>query len=403
MTEMIPLETIRAAQERLEKLVHKTPLERNHTFSTISEREVYLKLENLQRTGSFKVRGASNCIMTLSEEQKAKGIIAASAGNHAQGVALGSRMAHCKSTVVMPEGAPLAKAEATKGYGAEVVLYGKTFDESLAKAQEIQKETGAYFVHPYDDPAVIAGQETIGLEILEQNPYIESIVVPVGGGGLLAGIAAAVKQVNPKVKVYGVQTEQAPAMYLSKKENKWVTHGVGKTIADGIAVGIPGKLTWKLINQYVDDMLLVNEEDICAAMLLMLERGKMVVEGAGAAPLAALLHHIVPGSDRAAAVISGGNIDVNTISQIIERGLVRTGRRVKMVTWMVDRPGELLKFVSYLEEMKINILYINHDRADRSVPLGVTRVELDVETRNAQHAKEVADTLRKAGYKIEMR
>ena len=254
-----------------------------------------------------------------------------------------------------------------------------------------------------DDPAVIAGQGTIGLEILEQNPYIESIVVPVGGGGLLAGIAAAVKQVNPKVKVYGVQTEQAPAMYLSKKENKWVTHGVGKTIADGIAVGIPGKLTWKLINQYVDDMLLVNEEDICAAMLLMLERGKMVVEGAGAAPLAALLHHIVPGSDRAAAVISGGNIDVNTISQIIERGLVRTGRRVKMVTWMVDRPGELLKFVSYLEEMKINILYINHDRADRSVPLGVTRVELDVETRNAQHAKEVADTLRKAGYKIEMR
>lgn len=248
---------------------------------------------------------------------------------------------------------------------------------------------------------MIAGQGTIGLEILEQNPYIESIVVPVGG--LLAGIAAAVKQVNPKVKVYGVQTEQAPAMYLCKKENKWVSHGVGRTIADGIAVGMPGKLTWKLISQYVDDMLLVNEEDICAAMLLMLERGKMVVEGAGAAPLAALLHHIVPGSDRAAAVVSGGNIDVNTISQIIERGLVRTGRRVKLVTWMMDRPGELLKFVSYLEEMKINILYINHDRADRSVPLGVTRVELDLETRNAQHAKEVADTLRKAGYKIEMR
>ena len=270
MTEMIPLDTIRAAQERLEKLVHKTPLESNHTFSQISGREVYLKLENLQRTGSFKVRGASNCIMTLSEERKARGIIAASAGNHAQGVALGSRMAHCKSTVVMPEGAPLAKAEATKGYGAEVVLYGKTFDESLAKAQEIQQETGAYFVHPYDDPAVIAGQGTIGLEILEQNPYIESIVVPVGGGGLLAGIAAAVKQVNPKVKVYGVQTEQAPAMYLCKKENKWVSHGVGRTIADGIAVGMPGKLTWKLISQYVDDMLLVNEEDICAAMLLML-------------------------------------------------------------------------------------------------------------------------------------
>ena len=394
---------LKLAAERLKGTARHTEIIPSPVLSEMTGHEILLKPENLQVTGSFKIRGAYNKIASLTEEQIAHGIVTASAGNHAQGVALGSRMAHCKSTVVMPEGAPLAKAEATKGYGAEVVLYGKTFDESLAKAQEIQQETGAYFVHPYDDPAVIAGQGTIGLEILEQNPYIESIVVPVGGGGLLAGIAAAVKQVNPKVKVYGVQTEQAPAMYLCKKENKWVSHGVGRTIADGIAVGMPGKLTWKLISQYVDDMLLVNEEDICAAMLLMLERGKMVVEGAGAAPLAALLHHIVPGSDRAAAVVSGGNIDVNTISQIIERGLVRTGRRVKLVTWMMDRPGELLKFVSYLEEMKINILYINHDRADRSVPLGVTRVELDLETRNAQHAKEVADTLRKAGYKIEMR
>ena len=403
MTELLALKDIQAARERLADLVHKTPLEGSHTFSKIAGREVYLKLENLQRTGSFKVRGASNCILTLTEEQKSRGIIAASAGNHAQGVALGGTMAGCKSTVVMPEAAPLAKVEATKGYGAEVVLYGKTFDASLGKAQEIQKETGAYFIHPYDDPAVMAGQGTIGLEILEQNPELDSIVVPVGGGGLLAGIAAAVKQTNPRVKVYGVQTEQAPAMYLSKKEGYWVSHPASKTIADGIAVGLPGKLTWEVINQYVDDMLLVKEEDIAAAMLLMLERDKMVVEGAGATPLAAILHHIVPGSDKTAAVISGGNIDVNTISRSIEKGLIRTGRRIKLTTWMADRPGELVKFITHLEKLQVNILYINHVRADRSVALGETRVEMDVETRNQEHVQEVARHLRQAGYKIEIK
>ncbi len=399
----VTLKNVEEAKARLTGLVHLTPLESSHTVSRISEREVFLKLENLQRTGSFKIRGASNCIMTLSPEQKKRGIIAASAGNHAQGVALGGTMAGIRSTVVMPVAAPLAKVQATKDYGANVVLHGRNFDESLAKAMEIQQETGAYFVHPYDDPMVIAGQGTVGLEILEQCPDIENIVVPAGGGGLLSGIATAVKNKAPHVKVYGVQSEKAPAIYLSKKQGHWVSHPSGKTIADGCAVGVPGKLTWSLIDHYVDDMLLVNEEDIAAAMLLLLERGKLVMEGAGAMPVAAALQHLVPTPGKTALVVSGGNIDVNTVSRIIETGLMRTGRRVKLETRMADRPGELVKFISHLEKMQANILSISHERVDRSLPLGETIVEVVLETKNAAHVNEIDEELRRAGYKIEIK
>ena len=381
----VTLNAIEEARARLKGLVHETPLDMSHTITTLADRETYLKLENLQRTGSFKIRGASNCIMTLSPEQKERGIIAASAGNHAQGVALGGTMNAIRSTVVMPEAAPLAKVQATKGYGANVVLHGKTFDESLAKAMEIQKETGAYFVHPYDDPMVIAGQGTVGLEILEQCPDIENIVVPAGGGGLLSGIATAVKNKAPHVKVYGVQSEKAPAIY------------------PGCAGGMPGKLTFSLIQKYVDDMLLVKEEDIAAAMLLVLERGKLVMEGAGAMPVAAALQHLIPTPGKTALVISGGNIDVNTVSRIIETGLMRTGRRVKLETRMADRPGELVKFIKHLEKMQANILSITHERVDRSLLLGETLVSVELETKNAAHVNEIEEELRQAGYTIEVR
>ena len=361
--DQVTLKDVEAASKRLAGVVHKTPLESSHIFSEMAGYEVLLKLENMQRTGSFKVRGASNCIQTLTKEQQAHGVIAASAGNHAQGVALGAQAAGIKATIVMPEGAPLAKVEATKGYGAE---------------------------------------GTIGLEILEQCPDIRSIVVPIGGGGLLAGIATAVKSVAPHVKVYGVQASGAPAMYLSKHAGKWVETPEAQTIADGIAVKSPGKITFDLIQKYVDDIFVVKDDDIAATILLMMERAKMISEGAGAIGLAAMLHGNIPHADKTAAVISGGNIDVNMISRIIENGLVKSGRRIKLLTHLTDRPGELRRFVSYIEEYKANIVYVYHEHAGRNLPIGQTQVEMDLETRDHAHAEILVAALRRAGYRVEL-
>ena len=398
----VTLKDVEEAAKRLASVVHKTPLESNHTFSTIAGHEVLLKLENMQRTGSFKVRGASNCIQTLSPEKKACGVITASAGNHAQGVALGATKAGIKSTIVMPEGAPLAKIEATRGYGAEVVLAGSVYDEAYAEALRIQKETGATFVHAYDNPAVIAGQGTIGLEILEQCPDIKSIVVPVGGGGLLAGVAVAVKAAAPHVKVYGVQATGAPAMYLSKHAGKWVETPEAHTIADGIAVKQPGKTTFQLIQKYVDANVVVKDDDIAAPILLLMERAKMIAEGAGAISLAGILHGSLPNVGKTAAVISGGNIDVNMISRVIENGLVKSGRRIKLVTHLTDRPGELLKFISYIKEHRANIIFIHHEHAGRNLPIGQTLVEMDLETRDHAHGEIIIAALRRAGYRVEL-
>ena len=398
----VTLKDVQEAAQRLASVVHKTPLESNHTFSTIAGHEVLLKLENMQRTGSFKVRGASNCIQTLSPEKKACGVITASAGNHAQGVALGASKAGIKSTIVMPEGAPLAKIEATKGYGAEVVLAGSVYDEAYAEALRIQQETGATFVHAYDNPAVIAGQGTIGLEILEQCPDIKAIVVPVGGGGLLAGVAVAVKAAAPHVKVYGVQATGAPALYLSKHAGKWVETPEAHTIADGIAVKQPGKTTFQLIQKYVDDIVVVKDDDIAATILLLMERAKMIAEGAGAISLAGILHSSLPNVGKTAAVISGGNIDVNMISRVIENGLVKSGRRIKLVTHLSDRPGERLKFISYIKEHRANIIFIHHEHAGRNLPIGQTQVEMDVETRDHAHGEVIIAALRRAGYRVEL-
>lgn len=398
----VTLKDVEEAAQRLASVVHKTPLESNHTFSMIAGHEVFLKLENMQRTGSFKVRGASNCIQMLSAEKKACGVITASAGNHAQGVALGATKAGIKSTIVMPEGAPLAKIEATRGYGAEVVLAGSVYDEAYAEALRIQKETGATFVHAYDNPAVIAGQGTIGLEILAQCPDIKSIVVPVGGGGLLAGVAVAVKAAAPHVKVYGVQATGAPAMYLSKHAGKWVETPEAHTIADGIAVKQPGKTTFQLIQKYVDDIVVVKDDDIAATILLLMERAKMIAEGAGAISLAGILHGNLPNVGKTAAVISGGNIDVNMISRVIENGLVKSGRRIKLVTHLTDRPGELLKFISHIKEHRANIIFIHHEHAGRNLPIGQTLVEMDLETRDHAHGEIIIAALRRAGYRVEL-
>ena len=398
----VTIEDIKAAQERLANVVSLTPLDQSTTFSEIAGCKVFLKLENMQKTGSFKVRGAANCIATLTPEQRAKGVIAASAGNHAQGVALGASRFGVKSTIVMPEPAPLSKVEATRGYGADVVLYGTYYDEASAEATRIQANSGQTFVHAFDDPAVIAGQGTIGLEILKQNPDIKSIAVPVGGGGLLAGIAVAVKSVAPHVKVYGIQSSGAPSMYLSKNAGEIVPIKEANTIADGIAVKTPGTLTFSLIKKYVDDIVVVKDDDIATTILLLLERAKMVVEGAGAAALTAVLHGLLPYSDSVASVVSGGNIDVNVISRIIENGLVKAGRRVKLVTSLNDRPGELLKFIAHIAEQKANIVYIFHEHAARNLPIGHTMVELDLETRDTEHAKNIIFNLRRAGYRVEL-
>lgn len=402
MADQVTLKDIKDARKRLEGTIHQTPLESSTTFGKMAGEEVYLKLENLQKTGSFKVRGATNCIKTLTKEQQACGVIAASAGNHAQGVALGATTAGIKSTVVMPEPAPIAKVQATRQYGAEVVLAGLGYDDSYAEARRIQKKTGATFIHPYDDPMVIAGQGTIGLEILEQQPDIKAIVVPIGGGGLLAGIATAVKNVAPNVKVYGVQASGAPAVYLAKHAGKYIETPEAVTIADGIAVKSPGKITYDLIQKYVDDVFVVKDDDIAAAILLMMERSKIIAEGAGAIGLAAILHGSIPNLGKTASVVSGGNIDVNMISRIIENGLVKSGRRVKFMTHLIDRPGELLKFIEHIKSHRANIVFIHHEHAGRNLPIGQTLVEMDIETFNMEHAQEIIGTLRRMGYRVEL-
>ena len=399
---MVTLDHIRQAADRLDGIIHATPLDRSQTFSALTGSEVYLKLENLQKTGSFKIRGAYNKIRSLTAAERVRGVIAASAGNHAQGVAYGAAAAGIPSTVVMPEGAPLSKVVATRGYGAEVVLAGAVYDEAFQKAREIQQQSGQTFVHAFNDAAVIAGQGTIGLEILEQLPDVAAIVVPVGGGGLIAGIAAAVKAAAPHVKVYGVQAQGAPAMQLSKQACELRTTLAAVTIADGIAVKVPGDLTFAIIDKYVDDIVVVDDESIAGAILMLLERSKMMVEGAGAVSLAALLHSLLPARGKVAAVISGGNIDINFISRIIERGLVKAGRRITICTLVQDKPGELQNLLARITASKANVISIWHDRVERNVPIGQAMVEIALETRDALHSDDILNSLRQAGYQVQM-
>lgn len=401
--DLITLDMVRTARSRLQGIIHTTPLDYSALFSSLAGANVYLKLENMQKTGSFKIRGAFNKIAGLPCGAKEQGVIAASAGNHAQGVSYAASRAGIKALIVMPEGAPLSKIAATQGYGAEVLLYGQGYDDAYRRALEIQAETGAVFVHGFDDPEIIAGQGTVALEILEQLQDLEAVVVPAGGGGLLAGVALTVKLLKPSVKVIGVQARGAPAIYLAKKNSAGEDFPDTATIADGICVRSPGRLTMEIINKYVDDMLLVDDEQISMTILMLLERSKVMAEGAGATGLAAVIKGLpeLKGLN-VAAIISGGNIDVNVLSNIIERGLVKSGRRLKIRTVLPDRPGSLIKILSLLAEHRANIIYISHDRTRPQVPLKQAEVEMALETENRDHLEKIVNVLTGAGYNPEI-
>ena len=361
--------------------------------------ELFLKAENLQRAGSFKVRGAANKIASLTPDQKAGGVIAASAGNHAQGVALAAANLGIPCTIVMPTGASLPKVEATRGYGATVLLQGDDFDQSQRYARRVMRENGMTFIPAFDDPAIVAGQGTIGLEMLEQVEDLDAVVVPAGGGGLISGIGLAIKETAPGIRVVGVQAAAATAVVDSYKANRRVTVKGQPTVADGIAVGTPGKITLPLVSRYVDDMVVVEEDEITQAMMLLLERGKLLVEGAGAVGFAAVLGgKIEVAGKRVAVVLSGGNVDTHLIARVMEHGLAHAGRYLVLRIMLEDRPGQLNRLLNIVSNTEANVLDIGHLRHAPSVHLGQVEIQLTLETRNDAHADEVREQLRNAGY-----
>lgn len=392
---------IEQAAVRLRDVVHSSPVSSTKTFSDISGAELYLKCENLQKTGSFKVRGAYNKIAKLRELGGLTAVVASSAGNHAQGVAYASTSLGIQSTIVMPRSAPLAKVSATEGYGAKVVLHGDCYDEAYQKAIEIQAESGAVFVHPFNDEDVIAGQGTIGLEILRDMPTVDVVLVPAGGGGLLAGIAFCIKQINPRIRVIGVQAQGADAIVRSFAKKELVCTETSVTIADGIAVRTPGEVTLGLINKYVDQMVTVSDDEIAEAILLLLERTKMVVEPAGAAALAAALNKRVDiAGKRVVCVLSGGNIDVSFIQKIVEKGLVARGRQIQFKTTLPDVPGSMGQFTTQLASCGANIIMLQHDRRHADLHLGETILHVTCEVGGREHGHEVVACLEKSGYCI---
>lgn len=397
---VVTLRDIREAQEILKGVVHRTALTYSSVLSEISGGEIYLKMENLQKTGAFKIRGAYNKIAHLSEEERKKGVVAASAGNHAQGVALAAKIFGIPATIVMPRYAPLSKVTRTKKLGAQVILEGDVFDEAYEAALRIQERTGAVFVHPFNDPHVIAGQGTIGLEIMEDLPDVDMIVVPVGGGGLISGISIAVKSINPNVRIVGVQTENMPSMIASLKRGRIEKIEGKPTLADGIAVKKPGEITFEIIKKYVDDMVMVNEEEIADAILFLLEQAKVVAEGAGAVGVAALLNRLDVNGKKAVVVVSGGNIDVNMIDRIINKGLVKSGRKVFIETFVMDRPGALKELLGVVAELGANVLSVFHNRSAKDVPIGFAKIELELETVDEKHVEEIERVLIAKGYEV---
>jgi threonine dehydratase len=396
---------IEAARARIRTAIYQSPCAHSETFSRVADNKVYLKLENLQMTGSFKERGALNKILQLTGSAggaRSPGVMAASAGNHAQGVAYHATRQGIRARIFMPETTPLIKVTATRGYGAEVVLHGANYDEAFAQARAVCEAEGWTFIHPFDDEAIIAGQGTLGLEIIEQNPYLDAAIVPIGGGGLIGGVACALKETNPKIKVIGVQTSRIPSMLAAVDAGKPVTLAPAQTIADGIAVRRAGDLTLPLVQKYVDAIVTVDEEEIANAILFLLEREKTLAEGAGAAGVAALLQHktgLV--GKKIVVVVCGGNIDVNFLARIIERGLVKDGRLVRLRIRVRDYPGALHAVTGLFAETRANILSIVHDRAYHGVSLGETAVELTVETRGREHIDELAARLAAANYSFE--
>jgi threonine dehydratase len=383
------LADIRAARERIAGHAHVTPILGSETFSRRAGREVFLKAENLQRTGAFKVRGAVNRIATLSEEQRACGVVTASAGNHGQAVAWAAREFGIPVTVFMPEDSPMAKVDATRNYGARIERAGEGYDEAHAASIEYAERTGTTYVHAFEDDVVIAGQGTIGLELLEQLPQVETIVVPIGGGGLCAGIATAAKETNPDVRVVGVQAEAT------------LPGGSGFTIADGIAVKKPGELTFSILERRLDQLVSVGDEQIAQAIVLCAERVKQVVEGAGAASLAAVLAGEVDGDGPVCAVLSGGNIDPTLLIAVMRRGLTAAGRYLVLRTRLRDRPGELAQLLQLLGNERVNVMSVEHHREGMEIGVGETEVELTVLTRNPGHCDRLVETMERWGYVVE--
>jgi threonine dehydratase len=396
---MINLQQIQAARGRIGGSLYLSPCARSETFSQTTANHVYLKLDNLQRTGAFKERGALNKLLLLTPEERARGVIAASAGNHAQGVAYHAGKLGIRAQICMPLPTPLIKVSATRGYGADVVLHGANYDEACEEAIRRSRQDALTFVHPFDDDAVIAGQGTIGLELLEQHPDLEVVVVPIGGGGLIAGIACALKETNPNIQVFGVQPSRLPSMKVAVAEGAPVTLNAASTIADGIAVRRAGEHTLPLVQKYVDDIVTVEEEEIANAILLLLEREKTLAEGAGAAAVAALVNRKLPFIEKKVAVIvGGGNIDVTLLARIIERGLVKDGRLVRLRVHLGDFPGALNRLTSILAQHRANIVETAYDRAYHGVNLGETAIDITMETRGPDHIAEIISALGAAGY-----
>jgi threonine dehydratase len=378
------LADIEAARRRIDGVARVTPVYGSETFSRRCGREIWLKAENLQRTGAFKVRGAMNKIATLGADERAAGVVAASAGNHGQAVAWAAREAGIRARIYVPLDAPMAKVEACRNYGAETQMVGERFEEALDAARAYVDETGATFVHPFEDSVVIAGQGTIGLELAEQVPDAEAVLVPVGGGGLAAGIAVALKQLRPDVRVIGVQAGLS-----------------GFTIADGIFVKSPGELTMRILDGLLDDMVDVTDEEISEAIVLLLERAKLVVEGAGAVGVAALLAGKVTGSGPAAVLLSGGNIDPTLLISVMQHGLTSAGRYLVLRTRVPDRPGELVKLLKLIAEERVNVVSVEHHREGMQVSVAETEVELTLSTRDEEHAAGLVETMRAWGYPVE--
>lgn len=388
---------IERATDVLKDVVRRTPLDSSRILSEMTGSDVLLKLENLQRTGSFKIRGAYLKISSLSDSERKRGVVAASAGNHAQGVAHAATLLETRSTIIMPEGASPAKIDATKAYGAKVVLHGRVFDDSLEMAKQISRKEDATFVHPFDDPTVIAGQGTVGLEMMEDQSELDVVMVPIGGGGLISGVATAVKAMKTKARVVGVQSEAFPSMYMAFKTGKLVPFRAEDTIADGIAVKQPGKLTYKLVKKYVDDVVLVNDAQIAEAIFLMLERLKLVVEPAGAAAVAASIAGLVKArGEKCGVVVTGGNIDMYILDQIVAKVLEKERRLLRLRFTLSDRPGALKEVVDLVAQARANIINVQHERMGQDVPIGRTQVIFSLETQNEEHTRNLIDACDRA-------
>lgn len=397
---MLTLDRVYNASRVLKEVIRETDM--IYAPNIRKDANVYLKTENLQVTGSFKVRGSYYKISQLTDEEKAKGVIACSAGNHAQGVALAATKCGIKSLICLPEGAPISKVEATKKYGAEVCMVKGVYDDAYSKAIELRDEKGYSFIHPFDDPDVIAGQGTIGLEIMEQLPNADAVIVPIGGGGLIAGVAYTIKQINPNCKVYGVQAAGAPSMEQSIADGKIETLDKVQTIADGIAVKTPGNLTYDLVSKYVDGIVTVTDDEIALAILTLLEQHKLIAEGAGAVPVAAVLTGKIPNIEgkNVCCLVSGGNIDVTILSRVIERGLKMSGRTASITIALSDKPGQLSDVSGIIAKTGANVTSINYDSTDLDMNITDCYLRISVETRDFAHIIAIKNALKDAGFEV---